>query len=68
MGKREDYKQWILASIRVAGYHDDTKEGTRLYIEHRVSIADYRDHFYRGQRQREAGMKCSCYICNPSVI
>jgi hypothetical protein len=58
--KRKD----ALVLIRVAGYHEDTAAGIRLYVENRVSFEAYTVVFQRGRAMKAAGVKCSCIDCN----
>lgn len=58
----------LLALLRVAGYHDDAREYTRLLIEERISKAAAREAYNIGRRAREVGVPCSCRECqqNPA--
>lgn len=53
----------ILAHIRAAGYHDDTKRFVRLYVEQRVSFKRAKAAFDHGRRIRESGHVCDCFEC-----
>ena len=53
----------ILASLRVAGYHNDTKTWTRTYVENRVSIQVAKQQWHTGQDMRSKGVPCSCSEC-----
>lgn len=53
----------ILALIRNAGYHNDSKELVRLYIENRVSYKVAQDEFRKGIRAKENGVPCTCSMC-----
>lgn len=57
--KRDD----ALAYIRIAGYHDDARQFTRLYVENRISITAAREAYRTGQNQRAAGVPCTCNQC-----
>ncbi len=53
----------LLALIREAGYHGDTKRGTRLYCENRVSMPAYQKAYQEGVRMKENGVACTCTEC-----
>jgi hypothetical protein len=53
-----------LSLMRVAGYHDDMRAWTRLYVEQRVSFAVANDQFKKGQQARRNGVRCTCAECN----
>lgn len=57
-------RKHLLTSIRVAGYHNDTEAGTRLFIENRVSRPVYNREFLKGKEMKSNGVKCSCSDCN----
>ncbi len=52
-----------IALIKVAGYHNDSAAGTRLYIENRVSYQSYKDAYRLGQQSKAAGVRCTCQEC-----
>lgn len=52
-----------IAYLRLAGYHDDRGEFTRLYIENRISYASAKQAFADGRAMRENGVKCGCRAC-----
>jgi hypothetical protein len=56
-------RKTALASIEYAGYHNDTKTMTRLYIENRISYQAAQESFNRGIAKRQNGMKCTCKSC-----
>jgi hypothetical protein len=56
-------RKQIVALIVIAGYHNDTATGTRLYVEGRISMATYHDAFTKGKTLRAQGMKCTCQEC-----
>ncbi len=52
-----------IASMRIAGYHNDTKGWLRIFVEHRIS-REVADEAYRaGVKQKLAGVKCLCHQC-----
>lgn len=57
--KRKDALQYL----KYAGYHNDSKEFIRLYVENRVSISVAREWFAKGQQAKAGGVKCNCYQC-----
>lgn len=59
MTKRENALGWM----RIAGYHDDKRTFTRLLFENRVSRKAADEAWQQGQRQKQAGMRCTCYYC-----
>lgn len=54
----------VLAAMRVAGYHNDTRSFCRLYTENRISRAAADKEWQAGVSQKKGGMKCSCPSCN----
>ncbi len=57
--KRKDALVWL----RVAGYHDDSKSWTRLYVENRVSRQAADAEWRRGAALKAAGIACACTAC-----
>jgi len=57
--KRSD----VLAHLRIAGYHDDTRSFVRLYTENRVSLAVANAEWRRGGKMKAAGVPCTCREC-----
>ena len=60
--KRKD----ALRLITFAGYHGDRATFTRLYIEHRISLAAGNEAFRAGARAKERGIRCGCSDCTAS--
>lgn len=60
--KRKD----LIAAIRFAGYHNDIKTGTRLFIEYRIARAVYDEAFNAGRAAKANGVGCSCINCKPN--
>jgi hypothetical protein len=58
--KRDD----LLRAIKYAGYHEDTKTGTRLYVENRISFQAYNDAWNQGRRMKQNGIPCGCSECS----
>ena len=56
-------RKQAIALLRVAGYHDDRRAFTRLYVEHRISFTAAQDAFKAGARARGAGVPCACPEC-----
>lgn len=56
-----------LDAIKVAGYHDDRRTATRLYIEGRLSLPAMQEAFAQGARARAAGVPCSCFECKGAI-
>ena len=61
-------RQRALQSMRVAGYHADTKEFTRLLIENRVSKPAANEAWLSGVTAKKSGMKCTCADCTPKGL
>lgn len=53
----------ILAAMKVAGYHNDHRAFTRLYVEHRISFVRAKAMFQLGIKAKHAGVPCSCPGC-----
>jgi hypothetical protein len=56
-------KEITLASCKVAGYHNDMKSFTRVYVESRLSLVVAQEAYNQGIKLRESGMKCTCSKC-----
>lgn len=56
-------KQTLIQLIKIAGYHNDTKIGTRLFVENRITRADYDAAFHAGLAAKAAGQICTCSQC-----
>lgn len=56
-------RQEAIATIKYAGYHNDKKTMTRIYIENRLNYHVAQVAFSAGIKNRENGMKCSCLKC-----
>lgn len=52
-----------IAYLRVAGYHEDSGEFVRLYVENRISHASAKQAFNEGRAMRVNGVKCTCREC-----
>lgn len=61
--KRPSKRALTLAAMRVAGYHEDTAEFTRLYIENRISYQVAQEEYEKGRRMRKSGVPCNCRVC-----
>lgn len=57
--KRSD----VTSYLRIAGYHNDQRAFTRLYIENSISLAAAKEAFASGERARAVGVKCTCVDC-----
>ncbi len=53
----------LLTAVRVAGYHDDKRTGTRLLGANRLSMATYLQAFREGRQARANGARCECLEC-----
>jgi len=53
-------RQLLLASLRVAGYHQDQKAFVRLYTENRIDIRKAKKEYATGYKQKQSGVKCAC--------
>lgn len=54
----------LLAIIRVAGYHNDSRTAIRVHVENRsIGRAAYLAAWGEGMAQRERGMPCACPQC-----
>jgi transposase len=58
--KRKD----VLELIKVAGYHNDTKTHTRLYVENRISMSSANEYWSMGVQAKKNGIKCNCNSCH----
>lgn len=56
-----------LASMRIAGYHNDQRTRVRLICEHRISRKAFDEAWATGVKQKAGGMRCSCYQCNKTT-
>jgi hypothetical protein len=56
-------KKSALVHVKIAGYHEDLKTGTRILIESGLSRTDYDHAFNAGRAAKEGGMKCACMKC-----
>jgi hypothetical protein len=56
-----------LENIKYAGYHQDPATLIRLYTENRISFLVAQDAYREGYRFKQAGMKCTCSVCNPKL-
>lgn len=52
-----------IRAARVAGYHNNVKQLTRLLIESRIARKLVRAAFQRGAAARAAGVPCTCGAC-----
>ena len=52
-----------LAAIFAAGYHEDRKTFTRVYVENRVSFLAANREYIDGQIARRNGLRCTCHEC-----
>ncbi|NBU79823.1 MAG: hypothetical protein EBS50_12265 [Sphingomonadaceae bacterium] len=59
MTKRES----AIIRLRIAGYHNDSREFVSAYVENRISREVADKAWQNGQAQREAGVKCGRYAC-----
>lgn len=57
-------REIALSLMVVAGYHDDHRAWTRLYVEQRVSFAVANAQFKKGQQAKRNGVRCTCADCN----
>ena len=53
----------IIDMIGFAGYHNDRKAYTRLFIENRINNITASNAYRYGELAREKGLKCECYEC-----
>lgn len=56
-------RKTALVLARVAGYHQDSKAFTRIWVEARVSKAKLNEEWRRGWAMRQAGVPCTCMEC-----
>lgn len=56
-------REYLLAYLRVAGYHEDRATFTRLYIENRISRPAAEDAFRAGRQAKVRGVRCDCHEC-----
>ena len=57
--KRKDALNWV----KIAGYHNNSELGTRVYIESRLSRRAYDDAWASGMDAKRNGMPCTCREC-----
>ena len=67
-GKKPSKREVAIALLRVAGYHQDSGEFVRLYVENRISYAAAKVAYRDGARQRAAGIGCGCYECKETAV
>lgn len=63
----------VLASIRIAGYHNDLRSYIRLYTENRIPKRVADQAWQNGVSAKASGVACSCRSCsfdgaNPGVF
>lgn len=56
-------REIVLQLVKVAGFHNDTREGTRLFIQNKLSKKAYEAAFNAGREEKKNGGKCSCKQC-----
>ncbi len=56
-------RSMLIALLRIAGYHDDMKAFTRLYVENRIKLFKAKQAFAEGKQLRAGGVGCTCYEC-----
>lgn len=54
--KRPSQRELTLAHMRIAGYDDDHAAWTRLYIEHKISLAVAKEAWRQGKAMKAAGV------------
>lgn len=54
----------VIAHMRIAGYHNDTKSWIRLFCENRISKAVADTAYRQGLKQKLEGVKCHCHQCS----
>lgn len=59
MTKREK----AIATLKVAGYHQDKSLFTKVYIENRLNIQVAQQAYEVGYKMKQNGMKCNCCEC-----
>lgn len=59
MNKRDN----AIVTMRIAGYHNDSRLWTETYIENRVSRRVADKAWLDGQRQKANGARCNCRDC-----
>lgn len=57
-----------LGAIKAAGYHGDAAAATRLYLQHNISHAAYRQAYGAGEAARAAGTPCGCLECKKGKL
>uniref|UniRef100_A0A6M3JHA0 Uncharacterized protein n=1 Tax=viral metagenome TaxID=1070528 RepID=A0A6M3JHA0_9ZZZZ len=61
-------RKQLINQIVYAGYHNDLDQGTRLFVENRISMQAYRKAFERGRLLFRNGMKCNCPECESKDV
>ena len=56
-------KEMVLAQLRIAGYHEDKKEFTKVYIDNKISMLLATEAYNSGIKLKQKGMKCTCSKC-----
>lgn len=54
-----------LGEARLAGYHEDRRQFTRLVVESGVGYSSLAAAWAQGQRAKAAGVPCGCSECKP---
>jgi len=60
-------RETALTLAKIAGYHGDSRTFTRLIIECRVNRQAMNQAWIYGENARQAGVKCHCTDCAPTV-
>jgi hypothetical protein len=57
-------RQHKINLMRIAGYHNDSPEFTRVFIGSRISNQVALDAYEAGQKQKQSGLGCTCSKCH----
>lgn len=52
-----------MGRARVAGYHSDNREFTRLLVESGISLSVLKAEWEKGVQARQSGTVCVCFTC-----
>lgn len=56
-------REFALETIKIAGYHNDVKTFTQVFVLSRLSREAANQAFITGQTMKENGVKCDCEDC-----
>ena len=65
MKEKISKKAILISKLRMAGYHQDNSELTRIRLDYRgrMKWEDMKSHFIDGIQMRKNGVPCNCSEC-----